>query len=187
VNDIFTSHAATGGIAPNLIPSPPPAMPMPWELPAAPAVKKSPFSTVQDYESIVQQLSLDRPLPLFIPNRHLYTEYQFRIINDTPQEYAVAHRRGFRPVDDPELVALFEGKISGSDKTGKLTKPVLMARDRRIGQHEMRLQRMKLDELNKGLDPKQRMFNSTKAENVLSGPDASAGKFGGMGLGRIKY
>lgn len=186
MSDIFTDHAATGGIAPNLIPTPPAAMPMPWETPS-PAQILSPFSKPQDAASVIKQLSIDRPLPLFIPNRHLYPEHEFRIINDTSQEYAVAHRRGFQPVDDPNLKELFDGKVSGSDKTGRLTKPVLMARDRRIGLEELKLKRMRIDELNRGLDPTQRMFNSSKAENVVSGPDASKGKFGGLGLGKIKY
>ena len=115
------------GLAPNLTPSPPQEMPAVPEIPDA-TERLSPFQEAQDVDSIIHGLSLDRPLPLYIPNREKYKGYQFHIINDTPQEFAAAARRGWRAVDDPALLALFEGKVSGTDKNGIITKPVLMAR-----------------------------------------------------------
>lgn len=179
----FDPHA---GLSPNLVPTPPADMP---EVPsvAAPLEALSPFQQPQDYQSIIDQLSLDRPLPLFIPNRERYKGYQFHIINDTAQEMAAALRRGWRPVDDPELVKLFAEKVSGSDKTGRITRPILMARDKRIGDHEDRLKREKLAEQNKGLHPRNKTFNSKFVDpNLTINSGDTTGKFEGLGMGRIR-
>lgn len=179
----FDPHA---GIAPNLIPTPPAAMPeVPGMVDATASL--SPFQDVQDVDQIIAQLSLDRPLPLFIPNRERYKGYQFHIINDTPTEMAAALRRGWRAVDDPELVKLFADKVSGSDKTGKITKPILMARDRRIGDHEDRLKRAKVDELRAGMDPKNRQFNSKYVDESLTiNSGDTKGVFRGAGMGQMR-
>jgi hypothetical protein len=174
------------GLAPNLIPTPPAEMP---EAPGAGDAMQSlsPFTKAQDVEQIINQLSIDRPLPLFIPNREKYTGYQFHIINDTPQEMAAALRRGWQPVDDPELVKLFADKVSGSTKEGKITRPVLMGRDKRIGEHEDRLKREKLAEQNKGLDPRNRQFNSKYVDPSLTiNSGDTKGRFDGAGMGRIR-
>lgn len=182
----FSNFNPNAGLAPNLIPTPPAEMPGAPDIPDAMGAL-SPFQQPQDVDQIIQQLSLDRPLPLYIPNRERYKGYQFHIINDTPTEMASALRRGWQPVDDPELVKLFSDKVSGSDKTGKITRPILMARDRRIGEHEDRLKREKLAQQNAGLDPKHKQFNSKYVDPSLTiNSGDTSGKFGGAGLGRIR-
>lgn len=181
----FQNFDPNAGLSPNLVPSPPPAMPAPQDLPD-PSAHNYPFSEPQDVESIIAQSTIERPLPLFIPPELKHKGMEYHIINDTPQELAAAMRRGWQLVTNQDLVKLFEGKVSGSDKTGKITKPLLVARDRRIGAHEAKLKRQKLAEQNKGLDPKSRSFNSSRAENITVGPDASKGDFSGIGLGRIR-
>jgi hypothetical protein len=100
---------------------------------------------------------------------------------------AAALRRGWQPVDDPELVKLFADKVSGSTKEGKITRPVLMGRDKRIGEHEDRLKREKLAEQNKGLDPRNRQFNSKYVDPSLTiNSGDTKGRFDGAGMGRIR-
>lgn len=185
-NSPFQNFNPNAGLAPNLIPTPPAAMP---EAPGAGDAMQSlsPFAKPQDVDQIINQLSIDRPLPLFIPNREKYPNYQFHIINDTPQEMAAALRRGWQPVDDPELVKLFADKVSGSTKEGRITRPVLMGRDRRIGDHEDRLKRAKLDEQNKGLDPRNKSFGSKYVDTSLTiNSGDTKGRFEGTGMGRIR-
>jgi hypothetical protein len=170
---------ADAGIAPNLKPTPPAAMPEPPGASDAMA-SLSPFKEAQDIDAIIASLTLDRPLPLYIPDREKYPEYQFHIINDTPQEMAHAMRHGWKVVDSPELVALFEGKVSGTDKTGKITKPVLVARPKVIGQHVARQTRMKLAEMYAGMDPRKRSFNSKYADTqTVINNGVTAGNFSG--------
>lgn len=187
MDNVFTSFvpntppawASSGGIAPNLIPTPPAAMPKPFA-PGNAMASLSPFVKPQDVQQIIMQLSLDRPLPLHIPDREKYPEYQFRVINDTPQEIAAAMRAGWQPADYPELVKQFEGKVSGSTKEGKLTRPILMARHKQIGEAHAQLVRRKLYEQNQGLDPKNRVFRGGKNE-----PSVSEATFSGMGFTRL--
>lgn len=181
MSDIFQPAATSpfGGLAPNLTPTPPAAMPEAPEIGDAMA-SLSPFVKPQDVDQVIKQLSLDRPLPLYIPNRERYRGYQFHIINDTPKELAEAMRRGWQPVDDPALLELFEGKVSGTDKTGKITKPILVARDRHIGEHEDRMKRAKLKEQYAGLDPKNKRFNSKYADSdAPKNSGDTRGQFGG--------
>lgn len=168
-----------GGLAPNLIPNPPADMP---EAPGAgdAMVSLSPFSKPQDVDSIISNLTLDRPLTLYIPNREKYPEFQFRIINDTPQEMADAQRKGWQPVDDPELVKLFQDKVSGIDKTGKITRPLLMARSKQIGEIVAKRHRQMLHDLYQGMDPAKKQFNSKYVNikpAIASGDTAGAFSF----------
>jgi len=152
------------GLPPNLVPTPPAAMP---EAPGVPETR-SPFVKPLDASTIIDNLSLDRELVLFIPNRDKYPQHEFRIINDTPQEYADAARKGFQPVDDPELVRLFEGKVSGTDKTGKVTKPVLVARPLAVGDAVRKQIAQRVDNLKSSMDPKRRKLNVGDAEKYAS-------------------
>lgn len=172
-------------LAPNLIPNPP------AEIPEAPSAgdateRLSPFKEAQDVDSIIKSLTLDRPLTLYVPNREKYPEWQFRIINDTPTEMAEALRKGWQPVDNPELVSLFESKVSGTDKTGKITRPLLMARSKQIGEVIAKRHRQTLHDLYQGMDPANKQFNSKYADT--QGPVArgeTKGQFSGQGW-RIK-
>jgi hypothetical protein len=163
---------ANQGLPPNLIPNPPAAMP---EAPGAgDAVKAlSPFSEAQDIEAIIKQLTLDRPLKLYIPNREKYTQHDFRIINSVPQEIADAHNKGWKEVTDPELCELFTGLVAGTDKTGKAYRPILCARPKAITEHVQKQQRMQLRSLYSGMDPK----NKDVSGRYTSAVDAKDGTF----------
>jgi hypothetical protein len=171
------------GLSENLIPNPPAEMP---EAPGAGNAMESlsPFSKPQDVDSIISQLTLDRPLTLYIPNREKYPEFQFRIINDTSVEIADAMRKGWQPVDDPELVRLFQDKVSGIDKTGKITRPLLMARSKKIGEIVAKRHRQMLHDLYTGMDPAKKQFNS---KYVNSAPAIASGDTkGAFSFARIK-
>jgi len=165
------------GLSENLIPNPPPEMP---QAPAAgdAMANLSPFKDVLDVDAIIKNLTLDRPLTLYIPNREKYPEFQFRIINDVPQEKAEANRKGWRQVDDPELVELFQDKVSGIDKTGKIMRPILMARPKQIGEIVAKRHRQALRDLYAGMDPTTKQFNSkyVKTQPTISSGD-TAGAF----------
>lgn len=165
------------GIAPNLVPNPP------GEIPEAPgpgaAMAKSPFNEPLDVDAIIANLTLDRPLKLFIPNRERYPGWEFRIINSIPGEIADAHNKGFREVSDPEIVGLFKDLVAGTDKDGKAFRPILTARPKKVGEHVRKRQRLQLQSLYAGMDPKNKEFQSSRAENVTTGPDASKGSFSG--------
>ena len=80
---VFSPFVPTGGISENLIPNPP------SPIPEAPGIfdataSLSPFKEAQDVDQIISQLKLDRPLPLYIPDREKYSDFEFHIINDTP-------------------------------------------------------------------------------------------------------
>lgn len=181
----FSPFVPTGGLSENLVPNPP------ADIPEAPAVNDataslSPFKEAQDVDTIISQLTLDRPLPLYVPNREKYSDFEFHIINDTPQELAEAMRKGFQPADDPELVKLFEGKVSGTDKTGKITRPVLMARSKRIGELIAKRNRQQLHDMYLSMDPRNRPFNSKYAEtDAVINAGVTKGQFSGAGW-RIK-
>ncbi len=168
-------------LAPNLIPNPP------AEIPEAPGAgdameRLSPFKEAQDVNSIIKNLTLDRPLALYIPDREKYKDHQFRIINDTSTEMAAALRKGWRPVDNPALKSLFDDKVSGTDKTGKITRPVLMSRENAIGEEIAKRNRQTLHDLYQGMDPSNKQFNSKYADTV--GPVSrgeTKGKFEGQG------
>ncbi len=165
------------GLSPHLIPNPPTDMP---QAPGAgdAMVALSPFKEAQDVDSIIAQLTLDRPLTLYIPNRERYPEHEFHIINDTAQEMAEATRKGWQPVDNPELVKLFQDKVSGIDKTGKITRPLLMARSKKIGEIVAKRHRKALKDLYAGMDPTTKQFNSkyVKTQPTISSGD-TAGAF----------
>jgi hypothetical protein len=173
------------GLPENLKPHPPADIP---EAPGAgnPHAGMSPFSEPQDVDHIISSLSLNRPLPLHIPNREDYKEYDFLIINDTPQEHAAAQRAGWAVVDHPVLTALFEGKVSGTDKTGKITRPVLVSRHKRITEILAKRQRQQLSDMYQAMDPRNRQFNSKYADTeAVINAGTTKGQFTGAGW-RIK-
>jgi len=167
------------GLPPNLTPNPP------GEIPEAPGAGDgmatlSPFSEAQDADSIIANLTLDRPLKLFIPNRERYPQYEFRIINSIPQELADAHNKGFREVTDPELVGLFSDLVAGTDKTGKAFRPILCARPKKVGDYVRKQQRLTLASLYAGMDPRNKELEGKYTENIKTGVDASKGSFSGQ-------
>jgi hypothetical protein len=181
----FSPFVPTGSLPENLVPNPP------ADIPEAPPINDataslSNGSDAQDVDSIIASLTLDRPLPLYIPGRDRYPEKSFHIINNTPQEMAEAMRFHWRPVTDPYLLGLFEGRVSGIDKTGKITIPVLMERDIRITQAYDKLKRQKLHDMYQGMDPRNKQFNSKYADTeAVINSGATKGQFSGAGW-RIK-
>jgi hypothetical protein len=173
------------GIAENLIPNPPADIPEAPEFPDATA-SLSDGSDAQDVDSIIAGLTLNRPLPLYIPNREKHLNKSFHVINDNPQELAEAMRMHWRPVTDPGMLALFEGKVSGVDKTGKIMKPMLMERDIRITHAYDKLKRQKLHDMYAGMDPRNKQFNSKYADTeAVINSGTTKGQFSGAGW-RIK-
>ena len=167
------------GLTPNLIPNAPPDMPdAPG--PGDAMGRVSAFNEPQDVDSIKNQLELDRPLKLFIPDRHRYLE-DFRIINSNPQEIAAAHNKGFRQVTHPDLVRLFDNLVAGTDKEGKAYRPLLFGRPPAISAHIERLSRQKKASIYAGRDPRNKDLNG----KYTSGVDAQAGtkaQFNGFGF-----
>jgi len=166
------------GLAPNLIPNPPGEIPEAQGAGDA-AVNMSPFTEAQDVDQIIKSLTLDRPLKLWIPNREKYPEYEFRIINSMPHEIADAHNKGFKEVSTPELVELFRDLVAGTDKDGKAFRPILTARPKKVGDHIRKRNRIQLQSLYAGMDPKNRELEGKYTENVKTGQDASKGQFSG--------
>lgn len=168
------------GVNPALMPHPP------GEIPEAPGAGNamaslSPFKEPLDADAIIRNLTLDRPLKLFIPNKEKYPDWEFRIINSIPAEMADAHNKGFKEVSDPEIVGLFQDLVAGTDKLGKAFRPILCARPKKVGDHVRRRHRMQLQSLYAGMDPANKEFNSKYAEKV----DANAGtkgSFSGAGF-----
>lgn len=160
------------GIAPNLIPNPPADVP---EAPGADdaVAALSPFSEPQDVDAIIANLTLDRPLKLFIPNKHLYPQHEFRIINSIPSEMADAHNKGWKEVSDPELCKLFTDLVAGTDKSGKAFRPILCARPKQVGEHVRKQHRLQLKSLYDGMDPK----NKEMGGKYTAGVDAKDGTF----------
>lgn len=172
------SVTAGAGISPNLIPNPP------GDIPEAPGAgdataSLSPFREAQDVDSIIKNLTLDRPLKLFIPNREKYPQYEFRIINSIPSEIAAAHNKGWQEVTDPALAELFTDLVAGADKNGKTYRPILCGRPKQVGDHIRKQQRLQLKSLYAGMDPTNKEFQSGYAKNVITGQDASAAQFKG--------
>lgn len=164
-------------LPPNLVPNPPGEIPEPVQ--AGDAVAGlSPFKEVLDVDQIIQNLTLDRPLKLYIPNKERYPEWEFRIINSIPSEIADAHNKGFKEVSDPEMSKLFNELIAGTDKDGKAFRPILCARPKKVGDHIRRRHRMQLQSLYAGMDPANKTFDSKYADKV--GPQAGTkGVFNG--------
>jgi len=169
------------GLAPNLIPNPP------GEIPAAPGAgdamaRLSPFNEPQDVDAIIANLTLDRPLKLFIPNRDKYPDWEFRIINSIPQEIADAHNRGYKEISHPDLTGLFTDLVAGTDKTGKAYRPILMARPRAVGEHIRRVHRKQLASLYAGMDPANKTDGIDGKYTENAGPaGGSKGRFTGDG------
>ena len=176
MTDIFQAAGpfadANAGLSPNLVPNPPNPIP---EAPGAgdATAKLSPFREAQDIDAIIAQLTLDRPLKLFIPDRHLYPEWEFRIINSIPTEIAQAHNQGWREVTDEKLTSLFTDLVAGTDKVGKAFRPILMSRSKRIGEIVRQRQRRQLKGIYAGMDPK----NKELGGKYTFGVDAKDGTF----------
>lgn len=166
-------------LPPNLVPNPP------GEIPEAPGARDatagiSPFSEALDVDAIIANLTLDRPLKLFIPNRERYPDWEFRIINSIPGEIADAHNKGFKEVTDPDIVGLFRDLVAGTDKDGKAFRPILCARPKKVGEHVRKRHRMQLASLYAGMDPRNKEFNSKFAIKV-DAKDGTLGSFTGDG------
>ena len=170
----------TEGLTPNLIPNPPGEIPQATEAGDATA-RLSPFNEAMDVDKIIANLTLDRPLKLWIPNKEKYPEFEFRIINSIPQEIADAHNKGFREVSDPELTSLFNDLVAGTSKDGKAFRPLLFGRPKKVGEYVRREQRKQLASIYAGMDPSNKEINSKYAENVRDGKDKSSGQFTGAG------
>lgn len=160
------------GMPDALKPNPPAAMPEPTAAGDAMA-SASPFREALDVDEIIKNLTLDRPLKLFIPNLKQYPDYEFRIINGIPQEIAAAQNKGFREITDPEMVSLFTDLVAGTDKSGKAFRPLLFARPKAVGEHVRKGYRRQLASLYAGMDPKNKEFESKYAGKV----DAKDGTF----------
>lgn len=181
----FSPFVPTGGLSENLVPNPP------ADVPEAPGMDDataslSEASDAQDVDNIIASLTLNRELPLYIPEREKYQHKSFHIINDTPQELAAAMRIHWKPCTDPHLLALFESKVSGVDKTGKIMKPILMERDARITAAYDKLKRQQLHDMYAGMDPRNKQFNSKYADTeAVINAGTTKGQFSGAGW-RIK-
>ena len=168
------------GLPENLVPNPPSEMPAPPE--AGDAVASlSPFKEALSVEDIIKNLVLDRPLKLFIPDRHKYPEFEFRIVNSIPQEIAAAHNKGFREVTDDKLSSLFTDLVAGTDKDGKAFRPVLMARPVQVGKMIAKRHRQQLASLYAGMDPKNKDMAGKYTKNV-DARDGTEGQFSGAGF-----
>ena len=159
----------------------------PKDIPEAPGVQQdasagaSPFSEPQDVDAIIRNLTLDRPLKLFIPNKEKYPQYEFHIINSIPGEVAAAHNKGFREVTDPEIVDLFKNLVAGTDKEGKAYRPILCARPKKVGEIVRRENRIMLRSLYAGMDPKNKDMSGKYTKNV-GDKDGTEGQFTGAGF-----
>lgn len=153
------------GIPDALKPNPPPDVPQPQT--AGDAMSNaSPFKEALDIDEIIKNLTLDRPLKLFIPNKEKYPQYEFRIINGIAPEIADAYNKGFKEVSDPEMSALFRDLVAGTDKEGKAFRPILVARPKAVGDHIRKRLRIQLASLYAGMDPKNKEFQSAYAKNA---------------------
>lgn len=160
------------GLNPALVPHPPVEMPQAPE-PGNATAAMSPFKEALDVDQIIKNLVLDRPLSLFIPNKHLYPDWEFHIINSIPKEIAAATNAGFRQIDSPELASLFVDLVAGHDKDGKTFRPLLMARPKKVGEVVRERSRAQLASLYAGMDPK----NKELAGKYTSGVEAKDGTF----------
>jgi hypothetical protein len=160
------------GLPPNLIPNPPGEIPGPSEAGDAVAGLTA-FAEPQDVDAIIANLTLDRPLKLFIPDMHKYPGVEFHIINNIPHEIAAARRKGWRE-PSAELAKLFIDLVAGTDKDGKAYRPMLVVRDKRIGDHERKLKRQMLQSLYAGMNPANKDLSGKYTDNV----DAKSGTKG---------
>lgn len=184
-NPFVPSGSMNGGLSENLVPNPPADIPEAPEAGDAMALLPD-TPEEQNIKSIIAGLTLHRELPLYIPEREKYKNKSFHIINDTPQELAAAMRIHWVPTTDPHLLALFEGKVSGVDKTGKIMKPILMERDIRITQAYDKLKRQQLSDMYQSMDPRNKSFNSKYADTeAVINAGTTKGSFSGAGW-RIK-
>lgn len=159
------------GLPSNLVPNAPGAIPEP--LGAGDAMgSASPFSEPQNVDQIIAALKLNRPLKLFIPNREKYPDWEFHVINSIPNEIADAHNKGFKEVTDPDIVSSFRDLVAGTDKDGKSFRPILCARPKAVGEHVRQRQRMQLQSLYAGMDPKNKEFQSGYAKNAVTVSEA---------------
>jgi hypothetical protein len=181
----FSPFVPTGSLPENLIPHPP------ADIPEAPNVNDATAAApdtpeAQEINDIIAGLTLRRELPLYIPEREKYLHKSFHIINDNPQELAEAMRFHWKPCTDTHMKELFEGKVSGVDKTGKIMRPMLMERDARITAAYDKLKRQQLHDMYAGMDPRNKQFNSKYADTeVTSNAGITKGQFSGAGW-RIK-
>lgn len=168
------------GLPDALKPNPPAAIPEPQAAGDAMA-SASPFKGPLDVDAIIKNLTLDRPLKLFIPRRIMekYSHVEFRIINDIPHEIATAGNQGFQAVADPECVELFDGLVAGTDKTGKAYRPLLYGRPKAVGRHILNLQRKQLASLYAGMDPSNKDLAGKYTANVEA-KDGTKGQFTGQ-------
>jgi hypothetical protein len=171
------------GVPDALKPNPPPGVPEPQTAGDAMA-SASPFKEALDIDEIIKNLTLDRPLKLFIPHKEKYPQYEFRIINSIPHEIADAHNKGFREVTDPEMSALFRDLVAGTDKEGKAFRPILVARPKAVGDHIRKRYRIQLASLYAGMDPSNKDLAGKYTSNV-DAKDGTKGAFTGAGF-RIK-
>jgi hypothetical protein len=160
------------GLSPNLVPHPP------AEIPEAQAsgdamANLSPFREALEVDTIIANLTLDRPLKLFVPNRDKMPDWEFRIINSIPQEIADAHNKGWREITNPEMANLFQDLVAGTDKTGKAFRPMLMSRPKKIGEIVRKRHRAELASLYAGMDPKNKEMGGKYTAPV----DAKDGTF----------
>jgi hypothetical protein len=162
----------TPGLPPNLVPNPPGEIPEAQTSGDAMA-NMSPFREALDVDAIIANLTLDRPLKLFIPNRDKMPDYEFRIINSIPQEIAAAHNKGWREVTNPELASLFQDLVAGTDKAGHAFRPILMSRPKRIGDIVRKRHRAELASLYAGMDP----MNKELGGKYTAGVDKKDGTF----------
>jgi hypothetical protein len=181
MNDPFSPAPVSpfGGLPPNLIPNPP------SEIPSAPAAgdataRLSPFTEAQDVDAIIKNLVLDRPLKLYIPDKHKYPEWEFRIINSIPTEIADAKNKGWREVSDAGLSGLFNDLVAGTDKDGKAFRPLLYARPKAVGEHIRKQTRKQLHSLYAGMDPRNKEMNGKYTSNV-DAKDGTKAQFEGAG------
>lgn len=138
----------------------------------------SPFKEALDWDQIINNLVLDRPLKLYIPDRDKYPEWEFFICNGTPQAMASAKNKGFVPVTDEKLSGLFKDLVAGTDEDGKAFRPILMARSKKVGQHVQKRHRQQLQSLYAGMDPTKREIGGKYATRV-DGVGMSQGSFEG--------
>ena len=171
------------GIPDALKPNPPSSAPEPQTAGDAMA-GASPFKEALDVDEIIKNLTLDRPLKLFIPNKEKYSQYEFRIINGIPHEIADAHNKGFKEVTDDEMSKLFRDLVAGTDKDGKAFRPILVARPKAVGDHIRKRYRVQLASLYAGMDPSNKDLAGKYTANV-DAKDGTKGQFTGAGF-RIK-
>ena len=167
-------------LAPNLKPNPPPEIPEAQSAGDAMA-SASPFKEALDVDEIIKNLTLDRPLKLFIPQKEKFPDWEFRIINSIPSEIADAHNKGWKEVTDPEMTKLLIDLVAGTDKDGKAFRPILCSRPKKVGEHIRKRNRLQLASLYAGMDPANKEFNSKYAEKVGT-KDGTKGQFTGAGF-----